>query len=180
MEGVTFIVPKGGFFMRFVFPLIAAIALLGCATKYQPTGAAGGFSETRLSDNTWRVVFRGNPIAKADRTDDLALLRAADLALQHGYSFIKVKGANTTSSTVTSSMPTYTTVQGRASTSGNRTNFRASAYTFGGDDSDEIITSTLLVTAFKEKVDAGTDDVYDAKYLCESIGKKYEAKCQVR
>jgi len=165
--------------MRLLLPLLVALAATGCATKYQSSGIAGGFTETRLSENTWRVAFRGNALSKSDRTDDLAMLRAADVALQHGYGFIKVQSAKTTTSTVTSSMPTYTTVQGQATTTGNRTNFRANAYTIGGDDSDEIVTSTLLVSAYKEKP-GGDSDIYDARFLCESIGKKYDATCQVR
>jgi hypothetical protein len=162
--------------MRLVLPLLATLLVAGCATKYQPSAASGGFTETRLSENTWRVSFRGNAATRSDRTDDLALLRAADLAVQNGYRFIRVQNARTNTSTVNWSMPAYTTVQGTAKTSGNRTSFQANALTIGGDDSDEIVTSTLLVAAYKAKPDA--EEVYDARFLCDSIGKKYEVKCR--
>jgi len=164
--------------MRVFFTVVTSLAMVGCATGYQPTNIGGGFSETRLSENTWRVVFRGNPLARADRTEDLALMRAADVALQSGFAVIQVQRSATTTSTITTSMPTYTTVQGRATTSGNQTRFSGQGVTYGGDDTDEIVTSTLLIAAFKNKPTDAKGDIYDARFLCDSIGKKYEVKCQ--
>lgn len=166
--------------MRVLFAIVISLTVIGCATSYQPTSIGGGFSETRLSENTWRVVFRGNALARSERTEDLALMRAADIALQHGFSVIQVQRSNTASTTVITSMPAYTTVQGRATTSGNQTRFRAQGVTYGGDDTDEIVTSTLVVSAFHDKPSDGKGDMYEARFLCESIGAKYKAKCQAR
>lgn len=50
----------------------------------------GGYSETKLAPDTVRVVFRGNTSTRKERAQDLALMRAADLALQAGFPFFTV------------------------------------------------------------------------------------------
>ncbi|HVI30721.1 CC0125/CC1285 family lipoprotein [Phenylobacterium sp.] len=80
---------------RLVLPALAALSLGACATTpttYQPaTGPqAVGYSEYRIEPDRYRVTFRGGPGASADRVTDLALLRAADLALAGGYDWFRV------------------------------------------------------------------------------------------
>ncbi len=43
-----------------MFGLAAVLLLQGCATGYQPFGARGGYSERRITDDTYYVVFSGN------------------------------------------------------------------------------------------------------------------------
>jgi hypothetical protein len=66
---------------------IGALALLivGCATGYHSTGFTGGYSDTQLGPDIFRVSFRGNAYTEPERVQDFALLHAAELALSHGY-----------------------------------------------------------------------------------------------
>ena len=65
-----------------IFSLIPlAAALLGCATAYQPQGLSGGFTETQLAPDVWRVSFSGNGYTKGERAEDFAMLRSAELTL---------------------------------------------------------------------------------------------------
>lgn len=73
----------------------ASLALGACAT--QPTvyqAAAGpkavGYSEYRIEPGRYRITFRGGPGAPAGYVTDLAIRRAADLALQDGYEWFRV------------------------------------------------------------------------------------------
>jgi hypothetical protein len=73
----------------------ASLALGACATQptlYQPAVGqqAVGFSEYRIEPDRYRVTFRGGPGASATYVTDLALRRAADLALQNGYDWFRV------------------------------------------------------------------------------------------
>lgn len=73
----------------------ASLALGACATQptlYQPAAGpqAIGFSEYRIEPGRYRVTFRGGPGASAGYVTDLALRRAADLALQDGYDWFRV------------------------------------------------------------------------------------------
>ena len=54
------------------------LALTGCMTAYQPDGLTGGYSEVQLSENVWRVSFKGNGYTSRERAVDMALLRSAD------------------------------------------------------------------------------------------------------
>jgi hypothetical protein len=76
--------------MRCFTLVIVLLALLshGCATSYQPHNPiTGGFSETRLAPDVLRIVFRGNSSTREERAKDLAMMRAAELALQSGYPY---------------------------------------------------------------------------------------------
>jgi hypothetical protein len=74
--------------------LLLAVAFGGCAltnvTRYEPAGSDGGYSELQLGPDLFRVAFQGNPYTSQERVADMALLRAADLALAHGASYFVV------------------------------------------------------------------------------------------
>ncbi len=76
-----------------ILSLITIIILLSsCASQSpyrQATRNGYGFQETKLSDTQYNIRFklRGDNVAKAK---DLALLRAAELTLEHGYSWFQV------------------------------------------------------------------------------------------
>jgi len=91
----------------------------GCSTPYKSSGFMGGFSETQFAEDVYRVNFRGNGYTSAERTQDFAMLRAAELAEQNGFKYFAV--INEEASTTVS---TYTT-PGTAQTTG-------SAYIYGG------------------------------------------------
>jgi hypothetical protein len=69
---------------------MAAISLSACvtATPYQPlTPSAvqsGGYSETKLETDRWRVTFTGNSLTPRDRVENYLLYRAAELTLAQG------------------------------------------------------------------------------------------------
>lgn len=63
------------------------IVLFVSCTAYQPSGLSGGFSETRLSETSYRVYFRGNTYTSPARAEKLMLRRAAELALESGFRY---------------------------------------------------------------------------------------------
>ena len=78
----------------------AALALLaaGCAgkpTPYQPISSAskiaGGYSETRLSADHFRVTFVGNSFTSRERVEASLLYRAAELTLQERYDWFMIE-----------------------------------------------------------------------------------------
>lgn len=80
---------------RLLLPLLASLAISGCATAptlYQPaTGpSAVGYSEYRIEPGRYRITFQGGPGAPPQQVTDYALLRAADLAIANGYDWFRV------------------------------------------------------------------------------------------
>jgi hypothetical protein len=71
--------------------LVLAAGLAGCVspTPYQPLlrghMAQGGYSETRIEPDRWRVTFSGNAVTSRETVEGYLLYRAAELTLQNGY-----------------------------------------------------------------------------------------------
>ncbi|MGZ6016623.1 MAG: CC0125/CC1285 family lipoprotein [Phenylobacterium sp.] len=70
--------------------LVLAAGLGGCVspTPYQPLTRAhagqGGYSETRIEPDRWRVTFAGNAVTSRETVEGYLLYRAAELTLQNG------------------------------------------------------------------------------------------------
>lgn len=79
---------------KLVLASLLALGLVACAnapTAFEAAQKPGGvgYSEQKIEQNRYRVTWRGtdHPGAPAE---DLALLRAADLALAQGYDWFRV------------------------------------------------------------------------------------------
>ena len=76
------------------------INLNGCAigyhslgflgTGYHPDNLAGGYSETKIDQNTYRISFKANPFTSFDTTANYTLYRCAEFTRQHGYDYFVV------------------------------------------------------------------------------------------
>ncbi|MGB5247370.1 MAG: hypothetical protein WBM54_10815 [Woeseia sp.] len=80
--------------------VLAALAMAACASSPQYVAADDsddfGHYSTKLADNRYRVVYNGNDRINLNKTKDYALLRAAELTLQEGYSWFEVVDRATT------------------------------------------------------------------------------------
>ena len=86
---------------RFVLAFVLVLALGACAqpTPYQPARDGYGFSEQRIEDNRYRIVFTGNSLTPLQVVDDYMLYRAAEITLQAGYDYFVVADKHTDKST---------------------------------------------------------------------------------
>ncbi len=72
-----------------VLPMICLFFLAACTPKptpYQPLGKSGGYEETRLQENVYRVSFKANPQTQETTVLDYMYLRSAELTKEAGYS----------------------------------------------------------------------------------------------
>src|ERR1700679_1252731 len=77
----------------------AAVAALGglaaceTATPYQPLNPAaassGGYSDTKLEQDRWRVTFAGNSMTSRETVETYLLYRAAELTVAQGYDWFE-------------------------------------------------------------------------------------------
>lgn len=67
--------------------LLTAALLSGCTTAYGPHGFTGGYTETKIDDSTYRVVFNGNGQTSRDMVWYYWIYRCAELTTQNGYEF---------------------------------------------------------------------------------------------
>ncbi len=81
--------------------LAVAAGLSACATAtpYQPNirgqQVSGGFSETQLEPDRFRVNFAGNSLTSRETVEGYLLFRAAELTVQEGYDWFAVVDRNT-------------------------------------------------------------------------------------
>jgi hypothetical protein len=81
---------------RLLVPVLAVLSLSACATPqptaYQPAAGpqAMGYSEYRIEPGRYRITFRGAPGSPRSQVADLALRRAADLAIADGYDWFRI------------------------------------------------------------------------------------------
>jgi hypothetical protein len=76
--------------MRCYFVCLLFLSLAGCSTSYKPNGLTGGYSDMRLSNNTYKVSFRGNGFTSQDKVQNLLLRRCAELTKQNKYRYFVI------------------------------------------------------------------------------------------
>ena len=148
--------------LRHVIAVVGmTVALTGCATAYQSKGFTGGFSETMLSPDTFKIQFAGNAFTSAERASDFAILRAADKSLELGCNYFGVMseadGASVGSVTL-----------GSVSW-GNH-----SAWGFSNTMPVVKPNSSLLVKCSRDQQPGS--NLFDAHFIAQSIRSKYGIK----
>jgi hypothetical protein len=127
----------------------------------------------------FRINFTGNAYTSAERAQDFALLRAADLTLQHGFKCFAV--VDETASTQVSSFttPGTATTTGTAYVSGGYGSYYGSysantTYTPPQTQYFFKPRSGLLIKCFAEQPEKIY--IFDAAFLQQSIREKYKIK----
>ncbi len=163
--------------MRILIAVLFTALLSACATAYKADGFSGGFSETQLDTNVFRVSFRGNGYTRPERAEELALLRSADLTLKNGFTHFIVVDSQTREMHGSYTTPTQSYTTANATVYGNTAYGTAQTTSYGGQTihiSKPSTTNTIM--CFKGKPDL-QGLVYNAQYLCNSLGSKYEVVC---
>ncbi len=150
----------------------ATIFISGCATSYQSTGLTGGFSETQLAPDVFRVNFRGNGYTSGERAQDFALLRAADLCSQHNFAYFAVLNENSSTSTSAVTTPGYAYTTGSVYAYGNSATYSGQTYYSPGQT--HLIhrpRAGLMIRGFQTKPDGIY--TFDVDFLQKSLKQKY-------
>jgi len=66
------------------------LAVTGCATGYHVAGMEGGYADLQMASDVFRVSFQGNYYTPEVQVREMALMRAADLAIQYGAPYFQV------------------------------------------------------------------------------------------
>lgn len=106
----------------FALAAFAALSLAACATStpYGPATSKSpyGFSDQKIEENRYRIVFRGNSSTNRETVETFLLYRAAELTLANGFDYFVVTEQDTEASR-------------RYSTTGNPAFFGRYRYGFG-------------------------------------------------
>ncbi|MHA3059905.1 CC0125/CC1285 family lipoprotein [Acinetobacter sp. ANC 4636] len=160
------------------FIILAALILSGCATSYQPNGfiGNGGFDDTQLAPNYYRVTFKGNEKTSKERAKDFALLRASELMKQNGCQSFKVVKENDEVRTGDIFLPQTHTTNINTTQFGNYSTGTATTTSYGGGVAKlhfpKAIIEVLCVTDLPDI----SKNIYDTNFLNKSLKDKYKIK----
>lgn len=73
-----------------IFFFVVLFSFQGCSTGYYSNSIGSGFEDSQISPDTFEIVFSGNGYTSRQKCDDMALLRASDIALNNGFSHFKI------------------------------------------------------------------------------------------
>ncbi len=71
---------------KFFLTILCAFGISGCVPtpyKSQEWNFLGGYSDTKVQEDTYDIHFKGNAFTKREAVIDYALLRSAEVALEH-------------------------------------------------------------------------------------------------
>jgi hypothetical protein len=95
-----------------------ALILTSCASSYGPECMTGGYDNKTISKGVYAATFAGNGYTDKARTDDLALLRACEVAKSDGYQKFEVLKSYTGSIMDAYQVPGVMTTSGSFSSNG--------------------------------------------------------------
>ena len=164
---------------KYSFPSMIGILLIliflnsSCSTKYNKIGFMGGYSETQLSENAFKVSFKGNGYTSKERAADFCLLRCAETAMEAGFNHFIIVDTEEYSKkgqykTPTTSRTTGTVTGGSGYASGNATTRTTGGQTYTISKPRALNT----IVCFKEKPELDAL-VYNAQFIIKSIKQKY-------
>lgn len=153
------------------------LLLAGCATPYQPCGFAGGYSDTQLAPDGFRVFFRGNGYTSRERTQDFAMLRAAELTIEGGFKHFAILDESSSEEVSTFTTPGSSQTTGSAYVYGGSRSYYGtySGHTTYYPPQTYFIFkphSEFLIKCFPEKPEAIY--TFDALFLQNSLKQKYK------
>lgn len=162
-----------GIQMKIIISTLIALSILGCSTTYQSSGFTGGYSETQLDLNVFRVTFNGNAYTGRDKVADFTLLRSAELTLANGYKYFVIVDSENTVELSTHTTPITTNTTANAYGTGNHATVNATSTTSGGHSyTRSKPSSSNTIICFKEKPVDGFS--YNAQFIVKSMTGKYK------
>lgn len=145
----------------------------GCATGYQEYNSfSGGFSESRLDENVYRVSFQGNGFTSIQKASDMTMMRAAELTARAGYRYFGIVAQNQYTNEIEWKQPSTTYVSGNVRQAGSQVQFNAQTNTYGGQT--YVISKpgeSILIYMMAERPQGSF--AYDAAFVYEQMYNKY-------
>lgn len=126
--------------------MVVAVACAGCAsgpTSYRPAANGLGYSDTKLDEGIFRVVFSGNSLTSLETTADYVLVRSAEVALANGFRFFVVSNESSVSQA------------------------------YGAEPVSSAPTSMATIACYRERPQAGPQVVFDAVVVRKNQKARY-------
>ena len=166
--------------------LLLVLFLSGCATPYQKYGLSGGYSDTQLQKDVFRVGFNGNAYVSKGTVQNYLLRRCAEVTIENGYDYFVIFEEENYAAQSSYTTPTQTTYQGSSYGSGTssghiygRTIQSSGTYsgqtygtstTYGGQTYHfSKPVSVCVIKCFKGEKPENLPNTFDAKELIKYL-----------
>lgn len=161
--------------LSFIAVALVGLLVVACATGYHSSGYTGGYTDTQLAPDVFRVSFSGNGYTSSDRVQDFALLRAAELTIANNAQYFAVISSADQSRTDTHVTPGSSQTSGTVSAYGN-TGYYSGTTTYSAPQVQTIYKpgAGMMIRTFQNKPEGGV--VFDANFITASIKTKYGIK----
>ncbi|MEM7458417.1 MAG: hypothetical protein AAF331_03035 [Pseudomonadota bacterium] len=157
--------------------IAGTLAVTGCATGYQVDGFTGGQMPKWRSVDVLEIDASGNGYTSSSKLGKMALLRAAETAIEANYRYFIEIGSEDTGKSSTVNMPSTETTTysgGYTSTGYNST----ATTTFSNNSYDVYKPGANLVYRMYEDLPEGArpGQFHDAYEIYNRLGKKWVKK----
>lgn len=155
-----------------VLKYVVFALLAGCATGYQSKGFTGGFTETRLDEQVYRVSFQGNGFTSMEKASDYTLMKAAELTAMAGYKYFVIMDSQNTTQQLTQQTPGYSQTTGTVNVYGNTANVNTTTRHYGGNQ--YVITKPgQAITIYMLKEKPADTFAYNAAFIYKQMYEKW-------
>jgi hypothetical protein len=154
--------------------IICAVLFSGCSTTYQSMSDAGGYYHQKISENIYRIGFRGNGFTNFKKAKDFALLRATEVGNQLGYTYMSIEGSEDLSKTsvINTGSTSYTT--GTAYGFGNTAYYSGTTNTYSNAVPVKKPRIEFIVKYFEGKPQERLLEVYQISSLMAELKNRYK------
>ena len=150
-----------------------SVFLTGCASPYQKIGYGGGYYHQRIKEDAYKVVFRGNGFTERNRAYDFALLRAAEICIQLGYTHFVVEGEEHKTKTTNIDMGSTSYTSG--SMYGD-SSFYGTTETYSNSMPVSKPRVELFVRYFESVPSGRYLEIHEAEKVIQELSSKYNIK----
>ena len=155
---------------RTVAVMLAAI-LAACATPYGKYGIAGGYTDSRIDQNTFSISVDTNGFTSQQTTSMHGLYRAAELTVENGFDYFVIVTRTNNPTSMAMAIPgpgtSNTTVNDNGSTAYARTTTTTAPTTVVPM---VFPNSTLTIKSFRGSKPEGVPNAYDARAVMKYLG----------
>jgi len=159
--------------MRKILALSLVLAISGCASPYQEIGYGGGYYHQRITEDIYKVGFRGNGFTGFEQTRDFAFLRSAEICAQLGYTHFVIEGQEEKSKETTIDMGSTSYTSGSAYGYGDSISYYGTTNTYNNEMSVTKPRIELVARYFDGKPSGRYLEIFEAKLVIGELKEKY-------
>ena len=153
--------------------VLIVLFIVACATPYQKIGDTGGFYHLRMDENVFKIGFRGNGFTTYERANDFALLRAAEICKQLGYTHFVLEGQQDRSRTTEVDMGSTSYTSGSVYGYGDTASYYGTTNTYSNTMPVKKPGVELFVRYFDGKPEGRYLEIYEANSVINNLRTKY-------